>query len=57
MGVVRPVMIALVLANVDERHRNWVLIFGKLGAPALGVRGAAWATVASRSSWRVCCSA
>ena len=27
---------------------NWVLIFGKLGAPAMGVRGAAAATVISR---------
>lgn len=27
---------------------NWVLIFGKLGAPAMGVRGAAVATVISR---------
>src|SRR5687767_722356 len=48
MGVVRPVMIALVLANVMNAVANWILIFGKLGAPALGVRGAAWATVASR---------
>ena len=48
MGIVRPVMIALVLANVMNAITNWVLIFGKFGAPALGVRGAAWATVASR---------
>ena len=48
MGIVRPVMIALVLANVINAIANWILIFGKLGAPALGVVGAAWATVASR---------
>ncbi len=27
---------------------NWVLIFGELGAPAMGVAGAAWATLISR---------
>ena len=27
---------------------NWVLIFGKFGAPAMGVRGAATATLISR---------
>ncbi len=48
MGVVRPVMIALVTANVTNVIVNWVLIFGKFGAPAMGVRGAAWATVLSR---------
>lgn len=48
MGIVRPVMIALVLANVMNAITNWILIFGKFGAPELGVRGAAWATVASR---------
>lgn len=48
MGIVRPVMVALVLANLLNVFINWVLIFGKLGAPAMGVRGAAWATVISR---------
>jgi MATE family multidrug resistance protein len=49
MGVVRPVMIALGTANVLNAAINWMLIFGHLGAPALGVRGSAWATVASRA--------
>lgn len=48
MGVVRPVMVALVAANVINVLCNWVLIFGKLGFPELGVTGAAWATVFSR---------
>lgn len=48
MGVVRPVMVALVLANVLNAFVNWLLIFGRLGAPALGVRGSAWATVGAR---------
>jgi MATE family multidrug resistance protein len=48
MGSVRPVMIALVLANLVNAVVNWILIFGRLGAPALGVAGAAWATVLSR---------
>ena len=29
---------------------NWVLIFGNLGAPALGVEGAAIATLAARAA-------
>jgi MATE family multidrug resistance protein len=48
MAIVRPVMIALVLANIANVILNWVLIFGRFGAPALGVEGAAWATVGSR---------
>ncbi len=48
MGIVRPVMVALVMANLANVVFNWVLIFGKFGAPAMGVAGAAWATVGSR---------
>jgi len=48
MHVVRPVMIALVAANITNAVMNWVLIYGHLGAPALGVRGSAWATVIAR---------
>lgn len=48
MNLVRPVMIALVSANVVNAGFNWVLIFGHLGAPALGVRGSAIATLLAR---------
>jgi MATE family multidrug resistance protein len=49
MGIVRPITIALIAANVVNVGVNWLLIFGNLGAPALGVAGAAWATVFSRA--------
>ena len=48
IGVVAPVMFALLTANVVNALGNWVLIFGKFGFPALGPEGAAWATVISR---------
>jgi multidrug resistance protein, MATE family len=62
MGIVRPVMIALFTANIFNVFANWVLIFGNLGAPAMGVRGAAWATVIARvgmalSCWASSCTA
>ena len=48
MGAVRPVMLALVIANVMNAAGNWVLVYGRFGAPAIGVRGSAWATVLAR---------
>jgi multidrug resistance protein, MATE family len=48
VGLVRPVMITLIAANVLNAIVNWLLIFGKFGLPALGVAGAAWATVIAR---------
>jgi len=47
INLVRPIMIALLSANVVNVVANWILIFGNLGAPALGAVGAAWATVFS----------
>jgi MATE family, multidrug efflux pump len=49
MNRVKPVMFALVSANLVNAACNWVLIFGHLGAPALGVVGAGWATFFSRA--------
>jgi len=49
MGLVKPVMVVLLSANVVNAITNWVLIFGNWGAPALGVEGAGWATFTSRT--------
>ncbi len=49
MHVVRPIMIALVTANIVNAAGNWVFIYGNLGMPALGVEGSAWATTAART--------
>jgi MATE family, multidrug efflux pump len=48
MHLVRPVMFALVTANAVNAIANWILIYGHLGAPALGVEGSAWATTLAR---------
>ena len=47
-GETRAPMFAGICAILTNLFGNWVLIFGHLGAPALGVRGAAIATVISR---------
>jgi len=46
--VVRPVMYALVTANLVNAAANAILIYGRFGAPALGVTGSAWSTCIAR---------
>ncbi len=48
IGLATQVTAALISANAINAGANWLLIFGHLGLPALGVDGAAWATVISR---------
>jgi MATE family multidrug resistance protein len=48
MHLVRPIMVALLSANIVNAAGNWLLIYGNLGMPALGVEGSAWATTAAR---------
>lgn len=48
VGMVRIPMISSVIAFFLNLFFNWVFIFGKLGAPALGVVGAAIGTVIAR---------
>ena len=55
LHIVRPVAIALVLANLVNWLANWLFVTGNLGMPALGVIGSAYATVASRLLLAVFC--
>jgi MATE family multidrug resistance protein len=48
MGHMRPIVLTIVVANLLNLFLNWTLIYGHLGAPALGVAGSAWATTISR---------
>ena len=52
MNVVRSVLVALVTANLINWGANWVLIYGHLGLPRLGIAGSGWSTVIGRT-WMV----
>jgi len=47
--IVRPAMWAVAIANVFNLFFNWLLIFGNLGFPALGLLGAGIATSLTRA--------
>lgn len=44
----RPILVAILAANVVNAGLDWVLVFGHLGFPAMGAVGSAWATAVSR---------
>jgi MATE family multidrug resistance protein len=48
-GIMNPALWVMLFANVVHIFGNWVLIFGHLGAPALGVIGAGIATSLTRA--------
>src|SRR5207237_6167225 len=48
MNMAQPIAFALVSANIVNALFNWVLIYGKWGAPAMGVVGSGWSTAISR---------
>jgi len=48
VGQVRVITVTLIIANLVNWIGNWVLIYGKLGLPALGVNGSAISTCLAR---------
>ncbi len=48
MSIVWPALVSIAVANLFNALANWLLIFGNLGFPAMGARGSALATSASR---------
>jgi MATE family multidrug resistance protein len=49
-NILLPTLLVMVVGNGINAFANWVLIFGHLGVPALGLEGAAIATALSRLS-------
>ncbi|MEG0899368.1 MAG: MATE family efflux transporter [Oscillospiraceae bacterium] len=48
VGSVNMTLFIYTTSLITNGFLNWVLIFGKLGAPALGIEGAAYATLIAR---------
>lgn len=49
MHIVKPVVFALISANLVNLLGNWVLVYGHLGARSYGVAGSGWSTCISRA--------
>ena len=49
LSIMRPAMLITLLANIVNAFANWVFIYGNLGMPALGLSGAGWATLCTRT--------
>lgn len=48
MGRVTPIVVVILVSNVLNGFLNWILVYGNLGAPAMGAVGSSWATTISR---------
>jgi MATE family multidrug resistance protein len=48
IGVVRPILMTLIVANLVNLAGNWIFVFGNLGAPRMGAEGSGWSTCISR---------
>jgi MATE family multidrug resistance protein len=48
LSIMRPAMLLTLIANIVNAFGNWVLIYGKLGLPQMGLDGAGWSTFLSR---------
>ena len=48
MNLVKPVMFAMVTANLVNLLGNWMFIYGHLGAPRMGIVGSGWSTCVAR---------
>ena len=47
-SLVRPVVVAVVIANIANVFLDWGMVFGKFGFPAMGPVGSGWATTICR---------
>jgi multidrug resistance protein, MATE family len=48
VDLVKPMLFAIISANVLNVIGNWALMFGHMGAPAMGLTGSGWSTTISR---------